>query len=309
MNTDPSAATDGRSETETTTGHRRRRVLVVGASVGATLLAGCTSGSNTGDGGTATGSGGETATTSGAFRLLISDQPVAIDEFDSLDVTLDRARVFRAGGDDDAAEEDAETANATAATTANVTATATTTANDTGSDEDEDEESDDGENGQRGFSIVDLDGATVDLTTVVGDRAITVFNGELPAGRYTKIELYAADVAGVVDGEGVDVTIPSGKLQITKPFEVGADEPVDFVFDINVVKRGQSGGYNLLPVIAESGVAGADVNVTEVGDRTSEGDDGGQAPDDADGQPSNTSQSGDRDGGRDATATETDESE
>ena len=93
-----------------------------------------------------------------------------------------------------------------------------------------------------------------------------MFDGELREGRYTKIELYAADVVGVVDDEEVEVKIPSGKLQIVKSFEVRAGETVSFVFDINVVKRGPN-GYNLLPVISESGVAGEDVEVEEV-DRT-----------------------------------------
>jgi hypothetical protein len=223
MNSNRSVSTERSADERATPDSSRRRLLTFGASVG------------------------ETAATAGTFRLLISDQPIAIDEFESLEVSLDRARIFRRGRENDEDGEDTPGGNETA------TATATP--------ETEDE---DGE----GFSVVDLDGATVDLTRVVGDRAITVFDGELPAGRYTKIELYAADVGGVVDGDAVDVTIPSGKLQLTKPFEVGADEPVEFVFDINVVKRGQSGGYNLLSVVSESGVAGRDVSVTEVADRS-----------------------------------------
>jgi hypothetical protein len=317
MNSDESTTTEWSSGEVTTTDHRRRRFLALGASVGATLLAGCSSGSgpgtSDGDATASDASSGEsdassdtnddgTATVAGGFRLLISDQPVAIDEFDSLDVTLDRARIFRGGGED-ADGTTTPDGNATATTTpdGNETATATSTPTpeaDGDGDEDEDEQ---------GYSLVDLDGATVDLTTVVGDRAITVFAGELPAGRYTKIELYAADVEGVVDGETVDVTIPSGKLQITKPFEVAEGEPVDFVFDINVVGRGQSGGYNLRPVISESGVAGSDVEVTEVGDRTDGGESGGRTPDDAGGPPENESRNGGGSGGREAepTATET----
>ncbi|MEF8828177.1 MAG: DUF4382 domain-containing protein, partial [Haloarcula sp.] len=126
-----------------------------------------------------------------------------------------------------------------------------------------------------GFVVHDLDGATVDLTEVVGDKAISVLDGELEAGQYSKIELYAASVDGVVDGESVDVKIPSGKLQIVKSFEVVAGESLEFVFDINVVKKG-NGGYNLLPVISKSGVAGKDVDVEEVG-----GDDAEDAADDA----------------------------
>jgi hypothetical protein len=110
---------------------------------------------------------------------------------------------------------------------------------------------------------------------VVGDAAMSVLDGELSPGRYTKIELHAADVVGIVDGEEVQVKIPSGKLMLTKPFEVAAGESIEFVFDINVVKRGKGDNYNLLPVIGESGVAGEDVDVEEV-----EADDGDDEADD-----------------------------
>jgi hypothetical protein len=308
MNSDRSAATERSSESETTIDDWRRRFLVAGASVGATLLAGCASDTDPGEsdgaatstdatGGDPTASGG-TTTAYGNFRLLISDQPVAIDEFDSLVVTLDRARVFRTEGDDGTATP---TGNATATPTPDGNGTATSTATPTETPTPDGDGQAGGEDGdQRGFSIVDLDGAAVDLTRVVGDKAITVFDGDLPTGRYTKIELYAAEVDGVVDGETVDVTIPSGKLQITKPFEVVAGESVDFVSDINVVKRGNAGGYNLLPVISESGVAGEDVEVTEIEDRT----DGG----DADETPQNGSDADGNAGGRAGdTSTATDE--
>ncbi|MFW6458046.1 MAG: hypothetical protein ACOCY6_01375 [Halodesulfurarchaeum sp.] len=51
---------------------------------------------------------------------------------------------------------------------------------------------------------------------------------------------------------------------IIRPFEIGADEELSFVFDINFVQEGPAGGYNLLPVIGKSGVVGEDVSVEEV---------------------------------------------
>ncbi len=270
---------------------RRRRFIATGAGVGVGLLAGCSgssdSGGSDGTSGDGTSDGGSTdedamtddGGTVGTFRLLISDQPAAIGDFDSLDVSFSRARIFHAGGEDTGSETEAtepagatetnETAT-TEATETNETATAepTETAemddgdqpeDEADEDETEDEEGDD----NNGFVVRDLDGATVDLTEVVGDKAIGVLDGELEAGRYSKIELYAESV----DGASVDVKIPSEKLQLTKPFEVVAGESVDFVFDINVVKKG-NGGYNLLPVISESGVAGKDVEVEEVGEGT-----------------------------------------
>ena len=303
-----------RFDTDTTDGAvpmRRRRFIATGAGVGVGLLAGC-SGSN--DSGGSDGSSGDVTSTDGtgdddtsmddggavgAFRLLISDQPAAIGDFDSLDVSFSRARIFRAGADGATATEGGDETEATEtveatetdetataeATETNETATAEPTEaaemddvdqpeDEADEDETEDEEGDD----NNGFVVRELDGATVDLTEVVGDKAISVLDGELEAGRYSKIELYAESVDGVVDGESVDVKIPSGKLQIVKSFEVVGGESVEFVFDINVVKKG-NGGYNLLPVISKSGVAGEDVDVEEVGGDETEADAGGNSTD------------------------------
>ncbi|EMA25797.1 DUF4382 domain-containing protein [Haloarcula amylolytica] len=272
---------------------RRRRFIATGAGVGVGLLAGCSgssdSGGSDGTSGDGTSDGGSTdedamtddGGTVGTFRLLISDQPAAIDDFDSLDVSFSRARIFRAK-DDEATEESADatetdatetaTAEATETATADSTETETAASTETETVDDAEDEAEDGEDtdeeadeSEGGFVVRELDGVTVDLTEVVGDKAIGVLDGELEAGRYNKIELYAESVDGVVDGASVDVKIPSEKLQLTKPFEVVAGESVDFVFDINVVKKG-NGGYNLLPVISESGVAGKDVEVEEVGE-------------------------------------------
>ncbi|WP_229124596.1 DUF4382 domain-containing protein [Halapricum desulfuricans] len=297
---------------------KRRRFLLAGTAVGTTLLTGCSgdpgsggSGNDTdspeGDAGTdsddstpeETSTGDESDADTGTFRLLISDRPVAIDEFDSLDVSFDRARVFRSGQreGDGSDSDDNETAtgtqtvgNETGATTEPRTAenetetqTTETQSDDSGTETATEDTGDDDGGGERGFFRLDLDGATVDLTQVVGDKAMGVFEDDLPAGRYSKIELYAVDVEGIVDGESVPVKIPSGKLQIVKPFEVTAGETVEFVFDINVVEKGKSGGYNLLPVISGSGVAGRDVDVEEVGpDENGRGDESGDAREDDD---------------------------
>jgi len=63
---------------------------------------------------------------------------------------------------------------------------------------------------------------------------------------------------GVENQPGDDATIklPSGKLQISIPFMVtrtGDNSTVDFVFDITIIKAGNSGKYILKPQIGESG--------------------------------------------------------
>lgn len=228
----------------------RRQFLAVGSGTGFALLAGCV-GSESTDGST------------GTFRLLITDLPADIGDFETLNVTFEKARVFPADGDDDGSAAD--------------------DADDTNGEQDDDDDAGDtnGDDGDanddedRGFYTLDLDGATVDLTTVVGDVAMPVFDGELQAGEYNKIELHVAETDATLaeSGESADVKVPSEKLQITHSFTLEPDDTVDFVFDINVVQRGQGGSYNLRPVISGSGVNGADVDVEEIpGD-----DDGGEA--------------------------------
>lgn len=221
---------------------KRRKLIKTTAGIGTVLLAGCSgSDSNPDDG----------STSSGTFRLLISDQPVAIDDFDSLDVTLSAARVFQA-------DEDEEIT--TGVINGTVTESTTTTSTNTTAAETEDPEGEDSE----GFVEFDLDSVTVDLTQVKGDRAVSVLESELEGGRYSGIELRVDSAEGVVDGEDVDVKVPSDRLRIVRPFEIAADEDLSFVFDINVIQKGPTGGYNLLPVIGKSGVEGEDVEVEEV---------------------------------------------
>jgi hypothetical protein len=220
---------------------RRRSVIKATAGLGTVSLAGC-SGSDDGssDGGTARGS----------FRLLISDQPVGIEAFDSLDVTLSAARVFPA-------DENEEITPGVVNGTENETTTSpsdNTTENDT-------DGSEDGDGGPVEFA---LGGVAVDLTQLKGDRAVSVLEGELDEGRYSGIELQVAGAEGVVDGEAVDVMVPSDRLRIVKPFEIGDEAELNFVFDINVIRKGPGGSYNLLPVLAKSGVAGDDVELEEV---------------------------------------------
>ncbi|MFW6450490.1 MAG: DUF4382 domain-containing protein [Nanoarchaeota archaeon] len=148
-----------------------------------------------------------TSSLSGNFNLLVSDAPADIEDFESVEVTLSKTKIF--GGNDS----------------------------------------------EEGFEEKEID-ATVDLTEVVGNDSEEVLTTELEAGEYDKIELYVESVdATTTEGEEAEVMVPSEKLQITKPFEVIEGEVTNFVFDINVVKKGQGNDYNLLPVISESGVA------------------------------------------------------
>lgn len=196
----------------------------------------------------------------GNFNLLISDEEADIGDFDSLNVTVEEVRL--------------EPANAS----------------------------------QESFTETLDEPRTVDLTTVIGEQAREILRTTVPAGEYAKVELTVQDQfdspgavrktrglvkqsvvdsdAGAkqfVDQRDVQVMVPSGKLQIEQPFTVTPNSTVDFVFDIQVVLKGATGEYNLIPNIAGSGVEGDDVPVHDRDDESGEPDDNDTAEDAEDG--------------------------
>ena len=93
----------------------------------------------------------------------------------------------------------------------------------------------------------------VDLTLVQGDKTQEIWRGDVPEGQYTKVFIYVSDVEGVLASGEANVKLPGGKLQISKPFEITSGEVTNFIYDITVIKAGESGKYILKPQIAQSG--------------------------------------------------------
>ena len=98
----------------------------------------------------------------------------------------------------------------------------------------------------------------VDLTLVQGDKTQEIWRGNIPEGQYSKIFIYVTDVYGVLKetGETVEVKLPSGKLHLSKPFQVTVNTVTSFTYDLTVVATGspQSGiKYLLKPQIGQSG--------------------------------------------------------
>jgi hypothetical protein len=142
------------------------------------------------------------------FRILVSDEVNAIEEFQSLNVTISHIGVHQSGGSGNWTEYDLDQA------------------------------------------------VTVDLTELQGVKATEIWNFELEQGTYTKVFIYVDNVTGVLkdNPEGAaSVKLPGGKLQISKSFDVAEDGMTDFIFDITVIKAGNSGKYILKPQVAESG--------------------------------------------------------
>ncbi len=157
----------------------------------------------------------------GELKLLVSDAPADIGDFEYLIIEFSEARIFRANSSN--------------------------------------------------HETFSLEGKSADLTELIDEKALEILTAELESGRYNKIELYVESVDAQVDNESVEVKVPSDNLKIVKAFDIVPDEETTFVFDINVVKKGQ-GGYNLLPVIAKSGVVGKDIDDDEVDEIDNEED-------------------------------------
>ncbi len=102
----------------------------------------------------------------------------------------------------------------------------------------------------------------VDLVSLQGDMAKEILTTDVPVGNYSGMHLFVSETEGVWASTSstsfafTDIKVPSNKLQLNVAFEVKVDEPVTFVYDITVVRKGNEKnpqGYNLLPVIGESG--------------------------------------------------------
>jgi len=153
----------------------------------------------------------------GNFRFLISDEANAIEDFQHLYVTISKIALHKAS-DNASDNESSEWCILEA------------------------------------VSDPDSDNVTgLDLRPLTGANAVVLWNGNITAGTYDKAFIYVSNVTGIlVNGDTAEVKLPSDKLQVSKPFDVGT-ETVNFVYDITVVKAGNSGKYNLKPQIAESG--------------------------------------------------------
>jgi len=221
-----------------------RRTLAVLLIAGLVALAGCSAGPGTGDETPVDGGSSGTAT----INFWVSDQPGAIEDFETLNVTVTRVGFKPANG------------------------TTNGSMNESMNDSEADAES--------GWVERDVDETTVDLTELKGENASLVDSIEVPNGTYTKTVMYVSETNGTLtDGTQTNVKLPSEKLQLNSEFTAGANESVDFVFDIQVTKAGNSGKYVIRPVISQSGT---DQPIRDVNGDDSEADsDDGGPPDDA----------------------------
>lgn len=96
-------------------------------------------------------------------------------------------------------------------------------------------------------------GERFDLTRLVDGNVSQIIDAPLAPGNYTKVEIEFTEAKGVlVAGGEVPVKAPGNKVFVTSPFEVVANEPVHYVFDIQVHETGK-GEYQFKPHANGSG--------------------------------------------------------
>ncbi len=98
-----------------------------------------------------------------------------------------------------------------------------------------------------------------DLTLLPGDVTQQLWRGNVPEGAYSKVVIYVTAVQGTLkaSGEVLDIKLPSNKLQMSIPFDVGAGNVTSFTYDLTVIKTGgtRNSKYILKPQISESGAS------------------------------------------------------
>lgn len=183
----------------------RTAQLVVALAV---LLAGCS--------GVIPGSGAD----DGTLHVYVSDEPGAIEEFESLNVTI--------------------------------TAFSLRTAEPAG------EHDDDGHHRHRhhgNWTTYELNETTVDLTELQGANASLLHAVDVPDGEYTAVSVHVADVnATLENGETPkEVKVPNDRITVHEEFTVGNNESVAFVVDAVVKERRDNETYVLKPNLDASG--------------------------------------------------------
>lgn len=89
---------------------------------------------------------------------------------------------------------------------------------------------------------------TFDLTKLHDGNVTTLFNGTVPAGNYTYLEMHIQSAKGVLKsgGASVDVKVPSSRIFLNTHFQVAAGHETTFLFDVQVHQVG-NGDYQLKP--------------------------------------------------------------
>jgi len=211
-------------------------------------LAGCT-----GDSGSGSDDSDDDGTSYGTLSTAVTDQPSAIDDFESLTVTIDGIWITPAGSNEDDTDDSDEAANET---DTNETATNETTTNETadGDAEEMEEADDDDEDGGRRY-IEFEESQEADLVQLQGSSTKLIDETEVETGDYAFLQIDVAGTEGVLtDGSEAEVTTPgNAPLKFNTSFEIRPEETTRFIADFAPNKRGRN-GYIIRPVATSTTV-------------------------------------------------------
>jgi hypothetical protein len=211
------------------------------ATAGMIGLAGCT-----GDSGSGSDSGDDDGTSYGTLSTAVTDQPSAIDDFESLTVTIDGIWITPAGSDEEDTDDSDEATNETD--------TNETDAEDAEDDEEMAEADDDDEDGGRRY-IEFEEPQEADLVQLQGSSTKLIDETEVETGDYAFLQINVAGTEGVLtDGSEAEVTTPgNAPLKFNTSFEVRPEETTRFIADFAPNKRGPN-GYIIRPVATSTTV-------------------------------------------------------
>jgi len=258
------------------------------ATAGMVGLAGCT-----GDSGSGSDGGDGDGTTYGTLSTAVTDQPSAIDDFESLTVTIDGIWITPAGSDEEDADDSDEATNETDTneTETNDTDTNETETNETDDDAEEMEEADDdGEDDDSGRRYIEFEEPQeADLVQLQGSSTKLIDETEVETGDYAFLQINVAGTEGVLtDGSEAEVTTPgNAPLKFNTSFEIRPEETTRFIADFAPNKRGRN-GYIIRPVATSTTVLygdeeydGGDGDTTDDGGNTTDEEtmDGNQTAD------------------------------
>jgi hypothetical protein len=97
-----------------------------------------------------------------------------------------------------------------------------------------------------------------DLSLLPGDKTQELWRGNVPEGDYDRVVITVSAVTGTLksSGQTIEIKLPSEKLQLLESFTVGPQGVTSFVYDLTVVKTGDTkngGKYLLKPQVGTSG--------------------------------------------------------
>ncbi|MFC7041786.1 DUF4382 domain-containing protein [Halonotius sp. GCM10025705] len=256
------------------------------ATAGMVGLAGCTGDSDSGSG--SDGGGDGDGTTYGTLSTAVTDQPSAIDDFESLTVTIDGIWITPAGGDEEDADDEAMNETDTNETNTNETTTNETDVEDAEDDEEMEEADADGEDGGRRY-IEFEEPQEADLVQLQGSSTKLIDETEVETGDYAFLQINVAGTEGILtDGSEAEVTTPgNAPLKFNTSFEIRPEETTRFIADFAPNKRGRN-GYIIRPVATSTTVLygdeeydGGDGNTTDDSGNTTDEEtmDGNQTAD------------------------------